>query len=68
MKITTDRLLGRPVPVALEPAFRLVNAGFDAIRNKVIAVRTAWNEMQAELEAHPWVRRNQDFCIIELER
>jgi hypothetical protein len=60
---TTDGL-GRPVPEALDPAFRLVTAGFDAIRNKVIAARTAWNELQAELEPHPWVSRNQDFCQV----
>jgi hypothetical protein len=55
------------VPEALEPAFRLVSAGFDTIRNKVIAARTAWTQMQAELEAHPWVQRSPDFCSIELE-
>ena len=59
--------LGRPVPDPLEPAFRLVSAGFNAIRNKVIAARTLWNELQADLESHPWVRRSPDFCVIEDE-
>ena len=66
MEAVTDGL-GRPVPEALEPAFRLVNDGFDAVRNKVIAARTAWNQMQADLEAHPWIRRSPDFTIIEEE-
>lgn len=66
VEVRTDGL-GRPVPAELDPAFRLVNAGFDAIRNKVIAARTLWNELQAELESHPWVRRSPDFCVIEDE-
>jgi hypothetical protein len=63
--VTVTDGLGRPVPDALAPAFLLVNAGFDTVRNKIIAARTAWNEMQAELEAHPWVRRNADYVLIE---
>jgi hypothetical protein len=57
--------LGRPVPVALSPAFRYVPQAFANVRNKLIATRTEWNGLARALEDHGWVRRNKGFDHVE---